>query len=162
MLKNSEIVKKIITIGLIAFFSLPFWSCEQKYKSPIPDVPVEVNLHIPSFNPTFGSALNDTLLFTYPRRYPPFAIGYGGMLVVVGYDEKLAHRYHAYDLCCPYEADRNVRVYPDDAGTAVCRKCGSTFYTTDGWGRVSKGPSKFPLKRYRTDYVNHYLVIRNY
>ncbi len=151
-------------------FVAAFFSCENKYKSPIPDVPVDISLNMLSYNPTFGSVLNDTLIFTYPRQYPPFAVGYGGVLVIIGYDTNLNPRYYSFDLSCPYEADRNVRVFTGMAhlhpekymeGYAVCPKCGSEFYLTDGWGRVSKGPSKYPLKRYQTDFVNNYLIIRN-
>ncbi len=147
----------IFLLGLIISFA----ACENKYKSPIPDVPVEISLKMLSYNPTFGDVINDTLIFTYPRQYPPFAVGYGGVMVMVGYDENLSTRYYSYDLSCPYEADAHVRVYPDDEGYAVCRKCNSRYYITDGWGRVSRGPSKFPLKRYQTDYVNNYLIVRN-
>ena len=140
---------------------ISFYACENKYKSPIPYVPVQISLNIFSYDPTFGGSINDTLIFTYPRQYPPFAVGYGGVLVIVGYDENLSPRYYSYDLSCPYEADVNVRVYPNEEGYAVCRKCGSKYYLTDGWGRVSLGPSKFPLKRYQTDFVNNYLIIRN-
>ena len=151
---------KYIKLFILCVF-IAFVSCENKYKSPIPDVPVEIGLNMLSYNPTFGSVINDTLIFTYPRQFHPFAVGYGGVLIVVGYDENLSTRYFAYDLACPYEVDRKVRVYPNEEGYAVCRKCGSEFYITDGWGRVSKGPSKFPLKRYQTDFVNNYLIVRN-
>lgn len=146
---------------IILFFLISLVSCENKYKSPIPDVPVEIGLNMLSYDPTFGSVINDTLIFTYPRQFPPFRVGYGGVLIVVGYDDNLSTRYFAYDLACPYEVDPNVRVYPNEEGYAVCRKCGSEFFITDGWGRVSKGPSKFPLKRYQTDYINDYLIVRN-
>lgn len=163
-------MKQTISILFFTSLILTFHSCENKYKSPIPDVPVEISLNMLSYNPTFGSVINDTLSFTYPRQNHPFAVGYGGVLIVVGYDENLNTRYFSYDLSCPYEADPNVHVitglsyqYPDKykVGYAVCPKCGSEFYITDGWGRVSKGPSKFPLKRYQTDYVNNYLIVRN-
>ena len=147
-----------------------FLSCENKYKSPIPDTPVEISLNMLTYTPTFGSVLNDSMIFVRPRAYPPFMVGYGGVLVVVGYDENLSNRYYSYDLSCPYEADPQVRVYtgmflpyPDkyQEGYAVCPECGSEYYLTDGWGRVSKGPSKHPLKRYQTDFVNNYLLVRN-
>ena len=167
LLKNYllKLSKYIFLLACVVLFG-----CENKYKSPIPDVSVEISLNMLSYNPTFGSVLNDSMIFVRPRVYPPFAIGYGGVLVVVGYDDNLSNRYFSYDLCCPYEADANVRVYtgmyllyPDkyQEGYAVCPKCGSEYYLIDGWGRVSKGPSKHPLKRYQTDYVNNYLIIRN-
>ena len=155
---------------IFLFVFVAFIGCENKYKSPVPDVPVEISLNMLSYNPTFGSILNDSMIFVRPRAFPPFAVGYGGVLVVVGYDENLSTRYFSFDLSCPYEADRNVRVYtgmyqlhPEkyQEGYAVCPKCGSEYYITDGWGRVSKGPSKHPLKRYQTDFVNNYLIIRN-
>lgn len=151
-----KVIKYIFLIVSIVLIS-----CENKYQSSIPDVPVEISLNMLSYNPTFGSVLNDTIIFVRPRAYPPFAIGYGGVLIIVGYDENLSTRYFSYDLSCPYESDANIRVYPNEEGYAVCPKCGSQYYLTDGWGRVSKGPSKYPLKRYQTDYVNNFLIVRN-
>ncbi len=155
-------MKRVIYISII-LFSLLFLACENRYKSPIPDSRVEISLNMLSYNPTFGSVLNDTLVFTYPRQLPPFLIGFGGVLIVVGYDENLNTRYYSYDLTCPYEADQHVRVYPNKAmdGYAVCPKCGSEYFVTDGWGRVSKGPSKHPLRRYETNYINNFLIVRN-
>lgn len=152
-------IKPYITV-LIGILLL---SCGNPYKSPIPDSPVDIALNMLSYDPTFGSVINDTLIFEYPRLYAPFAVGYGGVLINVGYDDNLNTRYFAYDLSCPYEAEPKVRVYtiPDLEGYVKCHQCGSEYYITDGWGRVSKGPSKFPLKRYQTDYVNNFLIIRN-
>ncbi len=140
-------------------------ACSNPYQSPIPDVPVEISLNMLSYDPTFGGVIDDTLVFVHPRAYPPFHVGYGGVLVVVGLDTESTFntRFFSYDLSCPYEAKRDVRVYtiPDNPGHVRCRECGSEFYVRDGWGRVSKGPSKYGLKRYQTDYINNFLIIRN-
>lgn len=155
MLRNIHYLMALISVILVG--------CENPYKSPIPDVPVDISLNMISYDPTFGGVINDTLLFVCPRAYPPFAVGYGGVLIVVGYDDNLNTRYFSYDLSCPHEASRVVRVHTpaSKSGYAVCPNCGSEYYLTDGWGRVSKGPSKYPLKRYETNFVNNFLIIRN-
>ncbi|MDR2682902.1 MAG: hypothetical protein LBB64_03415, partial [Dysgonamonadaceae bacterium] len=55
----------------------------------------------------------------------------------------------AYDLACPHEIDRNVRVIPDAEGTAHCPKCGSVFVTMWGTGLPEKNSvATQPLRSY--------------
>lgn len=149
---------------IIAFLCLQ--SCEDPNQSRIPYVPVQMNINLSVQYPTFKDVVNDTLVFTKPRLGYEYQdrIGYGGILAIVGIGNN-GTAYYAYDLCCPYEADPAIRVYPNDAGTASCKVCGSEFYITDGWGRVSKGPSKWSLKRYTVSYqqtpTGNMLLIRN-
>lgn len=78
------------------------------------------------------------------------AIGYGGILIIYGFDEE----YHAYDMTCPYELSRTVRVTPNSAGQAVCSTCGSIFNIAYGMGNCISGPSKEGLKRYKVIETN--------
>lgn len=155
-------MKKLYYI-FVLIVALLLQACGNPHESPIPDSRVDIQLNMLSYDPTFGSVLNDTLIFTYPRQLPPFLLGFGGVMIVVGFDENLNTRYFSYDLACPYEADPKVRVFPNKEldGYAVCPKCGSEYYITDGWGRVSKGPSKYPLRRYETNFINNFLIVRN-
>ena len=70
--------------------------------------------------------------------------GYGGLLVFRTAEGAI----FAYDLCCPHEDNRDIKVKPTDNGKAVCPKCGSTFVTMYGLGSVESGPSKEPLQSY--------------
>lgn len=73
------------------------------------------------------------------------AIGYGGVLVFYGYDEN----YYAFDMACPHEVNREVRVTPNDNGQAVCSSCGSVFNLSYGSGAVISGPATEGLKKYK-------------
>ncbi len=70
--------------------------------------------------------------------------GYGGLLIFRTTDDQL----FAYDLCCPHEDNREIKVQPHVNGKAVCPKCGSVFVTMYGLGTVESGPSAEPLQRY--------------
>lgn len=65
-----------------------------------------------------------------------------------------AESYFAYDLMCPYEKSTGalVKIDPKDDGFVVCPKCGSTYSISGGYGDIIKGPSKYPLKTYSTQY----------
>ena len=46
----------------------------------------------------------------------------------------------AYDMACPIECQSNVRIEVDEeAGIAVCRKCGSTYDVFNGYGQPLSG-----------------------
>lgn len=144
--------------SIVPFFLLLFLcGCENKNQTHIPDVPVFLRLSLTIQYPTFRHTVNDTLVFVQPRIGYEWQdrLGFGGVLVVIGIGDR-GTNYFAYDLSCPYEAKSTVRVYPDADGVARCRACGSEFYLTDGWGRVSKPPSKWSLKRYRVDYLKSF------
>lgn len=82
----------------------------------------------------------------------------------VGYAGLLAFRdgngyIYVYDLACPYEKDRYVKIVPDDAGKAVCPQCGSEYVimygTSERNGTLGlgtpvkgKGPATQPLQSY--------------
>ncbi|MDR1678317.1 MAG: hypothetical protein LBR81_00875 [Prevotellaceae bacterium] len=73
------------------------------------------------------------------------AIGYGGVLVIHGYDDN----YYAFDMACPKEKKRTVRVQPNGAGQAVCEQCGSVFNIGYGSGNCVSGEAKEALRRFR-------------
>ncbi len=150
------VIKYLKNIFVVLSLSVLILSCEDPNQSRIPYTPVRLDLNLTAQYPTFTNVY-DTLVFTAPRfgYVGQDYIGYGGILVTVGIGNN-GSQYYAYDLCCPYEVDAKIRVYPDPTGRyAVCKVCGSEFYIADGWGRVSKGPSKWSLKRYTASkYIN--------
>ena len=70
--------------------------------------------------------------------------GYGGLLVF----RTIEGNIFAYDLCCPYEDNREIKVKPTDNGKAVCSKCGSVFVTMYGLGTAESGPANESLQSY--------------
>ncbi len=83
------------------------------------------------------------------------ATGYSGILVVSGFDG-----HYAYDLCCPFEAKRAIKVEPTDVGTAVCPECGTVYDISRGSGHPTSGPSHFALVRFNVSPVGQRLIIQ--
>lgn len=71
--------------------------------------------------------------------------GFAGLLVV---SDATGNAIYAYDLCCPYEDNKTVKVVPGYTGKAVCPNCGSVYITMYGLGSVESGPSMESLQRY--------------
>lgn len=136
------------------FLALLLASCNDNIRSSIPDYPVYLDLNLTTTYPTFKNNINESLIFKQ-RIFETDRIGFGGILVYVGFDGN----YYAFDMACPYEAKQTVRVYPNDVGQAVCEKCGSVFDIGYGIGNPSSGPAKEVLKRYRTSLSGDNLII---
>lgn len=86
-----------------------------------------------------------------PAGYPwtsMTATGYGGVLLVGDIMGNPA----AYDMSCPYENRKDVRIAVDNERLdAYCAKCGSRYFIFDNYGRSYAGPAaemKYELKRY--------------
>ena len=86
-----------------------------------------------------------------PANYPYTTIsetGFGGILLVTD----MHGDYHAYDLACPVEMKRNVRVSIDpEQFIARCEVCGSTYDVFDNLGVPLTGPARdygYRLARY--------------
>jgi nitrite reductase/ring-hydroxylating ferredoxin subunit len=76
---------------------------------------------------------------------PNGSYGYSGVVVVRAYDNNL----YAFDICCTYEADRDVTL-EDDGFFLTCPQCGSVFEIGNGTGFVNSGPATQRLKKYYT------------
>lgn len=90
-------------------------------------------------------------------------IGYGGVLVCTGIslDDYGNSVYYAFDLACPKEADKNIKVHPlkNDLGKVKCDSCASVYEVGFGTGVPVSGPSKEPLKKYHTSLSGDNLYI---
>ncbi|GHT20138.1 hypothetical protein FACS189429_8270 [Bacteroidia bacterium] len=131
-----------------------FLSCEDNRRSPIPDYPVHLELDLLGDYNTFRGSKGEHLTFTTPRLATD-RLGFGGILVCTNY----LGEYCAFDLACPYEAERDVRVRPDGL-VAVCDKCGSQFDLWEtAFGVPTKEPATDPLKKYQASETNGKLLI---
>ena len=130
---------------LILFICVAF-SCQKEYYTTIPNLTVYVELWIE----TRDSGLKANLAYETIIQ-PRTAIektGFGGILVVNGLGENPINLF-AYDLACPVESQRDVRVVPDKSGiTATCPKCGAVFTIATGTGAPQSG-TKYFLKSYQ-------------
>ena len=99
----------------------------------------------------------DFALFESPRRAGE-SVGYAGLLIFRDQGGQI----FAYDLCCPKERSKSVKVVPNSTGEAVCPVCGSVYSIWTGFGNVVSGTSTLPLQKYSVSkYSDSAYTIRN-
>ncbi len=112
----------------------------------IPIAPVNFEIHLVSYDVELRNALAYKIFTEEARRRDTDRFGYAGLLVVT---DAAGSTLFAYDLCCPYEDNKNIKVVPVGDGKAECPSCGSVFVTMYGQGSVAQGPARQSLQRYR-------------
>jgi hypothetical protein len=159
MMKHCSVIatrNPMLTL-LVAVFL--FFSCEKELISPIPSAPVNIQLDL-DFQDIDLVAPLATKSITQPRIGSD-RLGFGGILVINGYSDNGAIKLYAYDLACPVEVDRNIKikVIPDNTGKAKCTKCGAVYNLAYGTGNP-ESVSKYSLRSYAVRNVggNKYLV----
>ncbi len=131
----------------------------------IPSYPVYLNLSpLPVWEKYGVSGFSDTRIFIKESRIPSdFAwterdrTGYGGLLIVSGVDPFTTEACVpiAYDLSCPVEHSRDIRVEmvaADPLPIARCPVCKSEYDVIEGGGRPISGKAAdhgYGLKMYR-------------
>ena len=143
-------------IAILLLFTVIAFSCDKEYYTTIPNFPVSIELRLANLDFDLNTNLAYKI-FTQPR-YETDRLGFGGVLVINGIGTNTINLF-AYDLSCPVEAQRSVRVEPDNlssstssaiptAVTATCPKCGAVFNIANGSGRPVEG-TKHSLRSYR-------------
>jgi predicted RNA-binding Zn-ribbon protein involved in translation (DUF1610 family) len=152
-------MEKKISILVIFLFSCLAFSCDNEVYSPIPYAPVKITLDL-TFEDHELNAVLACKTFTENDRYAKDRIGFGGILVVNGIGSNSQVNIYAYDMACPVEVNRNVKIKPDDTGlTATCPKCGTVYNIAYGRGNPVSG-NKFLLRAYPVSPTgsNRYLI----
>ena len=115
--------------------------------SSVPDSYVNLQLNLTTTYPTFRNNPYSYLLFEKPILVTD-AVGYGGILVYCGVES-----YFAYDLCCPYEHKRKIKIRPNSDSKLefkfTCDSCKTIYDVSSGFGYPVSGPSKEALRRYK-------------
>ncbi|GHV04040.1 hypothetical protein FACS189416_1550 [Bacteroidia bacterium] len=135
-------------------------SCDSTFRSSIPNSPVylELDLTFEDKDLVAGMAYK---AFTAPRKASEY-IGFGGILVYHGLPDSRGDEYFAFDLACPFEASRSVKVEVDeDHIYAICPKCQTTYELVYGIANPVSGTSKESLKRYTLWKSGNNLFVRN-
>lgn len=149
---------------IIAFALCVMQSCTQIDDDQIPSMPVSINLsdaglwNIYGVN-GFGIYRNFIKDLGEPSGYhytEGTYTGYGGVLLIGGMDpfNNDTDVPLAYDLSCPVECKRNIRVYIDpESLEAVCPTCGSRYDVTMQGGAAVSGSAynhkpRYGLRRY--------------
>jgi hypothetical protein len=133
----------LITLVLFAIISLE--ACEEEIFSPVPYAPVRLSLDL-RFEDSELNNVWATKAFT-SGKLAADRLGFGGILVIHGVGVDGINLF-AYDLACPVEVNREVKVVADDIGNAVCPKCKAVYNIANGSGAPVSG-SKYFLKSYR-------------
>lgn len=152
MTKDDKKMKTFIFLSFCLFVFLS--ACNNNAnRSSIPAVPVQLRIDLQHF--LHLSAILGTQYFTEANPViGVWNVGYGGVLISTFMDLSSPNVLHAaFDMACPYEVDRNIRVFPEGedrrfAAFAVCEKCGSRFDLIGGLGMVIEGPAKEGLRRF--------------
>ncbi len=145
-------MKKLLLISLLTIL---FVACTDKDDDVVPDVSFDAMI-----DPTSPEyVIQDNPFIVLPdalnRR-----IGVAGIVVFSVTSEE----FYAFDLMCTNsDHDDIVLVGIEKPGsiTMVCPECKSEFNVASEFGSVTKGPAKWPLKRYSTDKRGDYLHIWN-
>ena len=136
-----KILRRIL---IISFLSVIHTACEEEVVSPIPYAPVNMSLDLTGKD----NSLNGSLSYKEytSRLLETDRLGYGGILVINGIGESTVNLY-AYDLVCPNEAQREVKIKPESSGLhAICSKCNAVYDIANG-GFPESG-SRYWLRRY--------------
>ena len=142
-LKKTVVVK--IVLLLILFLPLSFCADEAP-RSTIPFAPVNFLIDLNGLDHSLKSPLSYKIYTEQDRQSNEDRFGFSGLLVAAANTTETV--LYAYDLCCPHEKRRDIKVVPTGNGTAACPACGSTFVTMYGFGTVEEGPASEPLQKY--------------
>ena len=135
-------------------------SCGKVNVSNIPYARVFLELDLSFKDKDLVGALNFKEFTSTANQNYGTQLGYFGVLVVCGFNSYGNTQYYAYDLCCPYEANRNIKVQADNTGWAECPKCGTKYEIAYGSGTPSEGPSEYALTRFDVTQQGNKLLIR--
>ncbi|MCL2649804.1 MAG: hypothetical protein FWD60_02110 [Candidatus Azobacteroides sp.] len=136
-------MKKLL---IVCFLFALHTACEKEVVSPIPNFSVRLTLDLMGADRILNGP-SSFMVYTKPRIATEEGnLGFGGILVINGIGEGLINLC-AYDLACPNEVRRDIRIVPQSSGLqAICPECHAVFNIATG-GAPESG-SKYWLKRY--------------
>ena len=147
-------MKRISFIFSTAIFFSFFSSCTQEMPAitiPYARVNFKIDLMVDKID-YFNYAT-----FELPRRDGE-SVGYAGLLIFRNQEGQI----FAYDLCCPKERSKTVKVVPNSKGEAVCPVCGSVYSVWTGFGNVVSSTTTSSLQKYSVSkYSESVYTIRN-
>jgi nitrite reductase/ring-hydroxylating ferredoxin subunit len=123
-------------------------SCNKADISDIPRMPVYLELDLQFKDKDLVGTYHYKEITSVSGQNYGTRLGYSGVLVVNGFDSNNKETYHAYELCCPHEAKKDITVKADDTGVAQCPECGTKYDIAYGSGAPLNGPSKYPLRKF--------------
>lgn len=127
---------------LVMAVALLLHGCDKEREHPVPYVRVSVSFNVLHYNLSAPG-----LSAQFSRQDLGGSAGYQGIIVYrLSSDE-----FRAYDSACPCDPHNCIaRIEEDNPVLAFAPSCESRFILTDG--SVVEGPSRFPLRQYRTSF----------
>ncbi|MGM0463492.1 MAG: Rieske (2Fe-2S) protein [Bacteroidota bacterium] len=153
---------KLSIFLLICIVSLSLSSCKKQKNDVIPDVTVD--FYIDLTDPEFFdlNAIGNHVLVNYNTNNLGYkASGYDNNGIIVYRSQ--TDEFIALDRTCPhdYVLDGTSIAVNVDGIYAECPLCKST-YALPSFGTPTSGPSKYPLKMYRTSFTGQFVHVTNY
>lgn len=139
-----RLIKSVSCLSTI-ILGLILSSCSPIQKSSIPNLPVFYEVF---FDSAEGRALLPPggIITLTTAKLEAQRLGFAGLIVVHSLDQEGG--FHAFDIACPVEAQRNVRLQISDTYEAVCPMCKSHYTLLHSSGAPVSGPSREALLRY--------------
>ncbi|MFP4489212.1 MAG: Rieske (2Fe-2S) protein [Bacteroidales bacterium] len=153
---------KLSIFLLICIVSLSLSSCKKQNNDVIPDVTVD--FYIDLTDPVFFdlNAIGNHVLVNYNTNNLGYkASGYDNNGIIIYRSQ--TDEFIALDRTCPHDYVLNgtsIAVNVDGI-YAECPLCKST-YALPSFGTPTSGPSKYPLKMYRTSFTGQFVHVTNY
>ena len=138
---------------ILSVLTLFLLGCEKDNVVPNIRFDVTINLSDPKYAGKDVLSLVDVEDWASKAR---MRVGYAGVIV---YKSNI---FRAFEIYCPHDQQNscNVSIKENETTTAVCNCCNTEFLAVTG--EVMRGPSKYALKEYKTQYsVNNLLRIWN-
>ncbi len=153
---------KLSIFLLIYIFSVSLSSCNKQKNDVIPDVTVD--FYIDLTDPVFFelNAIGNYVLVNYNTNNLGYkASGYDNNGIIIYRSQ--TDEFIALDRTCPhdYVLDGSSIAVNVDGIYAECPLCNST-YALPSFGTPTSGPSKYPLKMYRTNFNGQFVHVTNY
>jgi hypothetical protein len=123
------------------------WGCS-KIDEVIPNVSFSGQIYLPGLS-------ENPVIVRYDQSYNRLGIN-GIVIYRLNQDE-----YYAFDLMCPYEKSLDCMVRITDGATCKCPCCDTQYIIVTNPAGIISGPSKWPLKSYRTVVSGDYLYVSN-
>lgn len=163
-MKESKPILSKITIFLVFVLLLPLnESCTKTKQEVIPYVLVDFTIFLndPYFL-NLNAVGNHVLVDATTNNLGIYAAGYDGNGIIIYRAQP--DEFFAFDRTCPHDFALNGSSVAVEIGDgeifASCPVCGSK-YALPSFGTPSEGPSKYPLKVYRTSTNGEYIRVYN-
>jgi len=149
-------MRRLLLMSCLIVF---FVTCTKEYTNPIPSLRVFIEVDLAFRDKELVSFTGHKIFTPKNTVHGKEFVGYGGVLVT----HTIFDEYKAFDLACPNEVRSNAIVEIDDEYNAVCKVCGSKYEVIMNYGSgvCIAGPSKYPLRYYRTEVRGKTVIVRN-